>query len=80
MWKDRGYELWSEHKGKLTGLVAGLLLGIIYLIAGFWDMLVFAFLLAVGYWIGKLKDRGISITELLLQGWKKWNDRWKMFR
>lgn len=52
MWK----ELLREHPGKTVGILGGLLCGIVYLFFGFWDMLIFAFISYLGYYIGKKID------------------------
>ncbi|WP_058303720.1 DUF2273 domain-containing protein [Gorillibacterium timonense] len=75
MWR----ELWEKHSGKLIGTASGLILGIVYLIAGFWDMLIFAFLVFIGYYVGRKLDRREPLFEReeLLQ-WL--TERWRMFR
>ncbi|MEO3944395.1 DUF2273 domain-containing protein [Gorillibacterium sp. CAU 1737] len=75
MWR----ELWERHSGKLIGSACGLVLGIVYLIAGFWDMLIFAFLVYIGYYVGRKLDRREPLFEReeLLQ-WL--TERWRMFR
>lgn len=75
MWK----ELWEHHRGKLLGAAFGFFLGLLYLIVGFWDMLIFAFIVFIGYYMGKKLDQG----ERLLQVdglWRWLSERWKMFR
>ena len=70
MWKQ-----WlNEYPGRIAGAAAGFLLGVVYLIVGFWDMLVFAFLIAVGDMLGKRMDK----DEGPLLPWSKvlnWVDR-----
>ena len=51
-------ELWESHRGKLIGVAAGVFFGFIYLFFGFWDMLIFGFIVLLGIisgtnWIGK---------------------------
>ncbi|WP_127533842.1 DUF2273 domain-containing protein [Paenibacillus kobensis] len=71
MWKQ-----WlSDYGGRIAGAAVGFVLGIVYLIAGFWDMLVFAFLICVGYAVGKRLESG----ESLLLPWNRvaeWMERW----
>ncbi|CAM3786114.1 DUF2273 domain-containing protein [Cohnella lubricantis] len=52
MWKS----WWETYGGRSAGVVAGLFFFFIYLFAGFWDMLFCGFLVAIGYWFGKLRD------------------------
>ncbi|WP_166239165.1 DUF2273 domain-containing protein [Paenibacillus turpanensis] len=71
MWK----ELWERHRGKTTGTAAGMFFGFIYLIWGFWDMLVFAFLMLVGYYFGGKVERGEPLMDWsFLSRW--FSDRW----
>ncbi|MFD2611881.1 DUF2273 domain-containing protein [Paenibacillus gansuensis] len=60
MWRN----LWETHTGKVCGAGAGLFFGIIYLFFGFWNMLVFMFLLGIGFWIGSRADRGEELIPL----------------
>ena len=71
MWKQ-----WlSAYPGRIAGAVAGFVLGLIYLFVGFWDMLVFAFLISVGYAIGKRLETGegslmpFSRVAQLIESW-----------
>lgn len=72
-------ELFNQHKGKWIGAVSGVALGFIYLIWGFWDMLIFAFIVYIGYYIGKRSDHKASFTEWDYL-WHWFNKRWRMFR
>ncbi|MCD1260687.1 DUF2273 domain-containing protein [Paenibacillus athensensis] len=74
-----GNELWEQHKGKLIGVAAGLLCGVIYLICGFWDMLVFAGIVLLGYYIGGKLDRRERFL-LLEDIWRYVTHKWRMFR
>lgn len=58
-------ELWANHPGKTVGVGFGLLLGILFLLVGFWRMLVFALLVLAGYWIGRRIDRQEDMYGLL---------------
>lgn len=49
-------EMWENHNGKIIGSLSGIILGIVYLISGFWDMLFFALVVFIGYTFGKRKD------------------------
>ncbi|TFE29897.1 DUF2273 domain-containing protein [Cohnella luojiensis] len=71
---------WETSGGKIAGVAAGLLFGIIYLISGFWDMLFCALLIGIGYWIGKLKDerRGPLFPWEKVTDWVA--DRWPWSR
>lgn len=72
-------ELWNNHKGKTIGVVCGFLLAVIYLFFGFWDMLVFGFIILVGFYIGQKLDAGERIVDL--EPVYRWiTDRWSMFK
>lgn len=73
-------ELWERHSGKLLGIAGGIFLGFIYLFAGFWDMLIFAFIVYIGYHIGRKLDRKESLLEDVEQLWRWLTERWRMFR
>jgi uncharacterized membrane protein len=75
MWR----EIWEKHSGKITGTACGILFGIIYLIAGFWDTLIFAFIVYIGYHVGRKLDRReplLGLDDL----WQWLTERWRMFR
>ncbi|MGG4453018.1 MULTISPECIES: DUF2273 domain-containing protein [Brevibacillus] len=58
-------ELMWEHKGKLMGVLAGFFFGIIYLLVGFWDTLVFVVIVGTGYYIGRKLDHKEDLREIL---------------
>lgn len=76
-------ELWERYRASTIGIGAGFLLGIIYLFFGFWNMLVFAFIVYVGYYIGSKVDRRESVFAPI-SGLYRWfldlAERWRMFR
>jgi uncharacterized membrane protein len=75
MWRD----LWAKHKGGLVGLAAGLFFGIIYLLSGFWDMLVVAFIMLVCWLIGKKYDENGTVLDI--ENWIGWlTERWRRFK
>lgn len=59
------WEILSEHKGKLIGVTAGLFFGIIYLLVGFWDTLVFLIFVGTGFYFGKKVDHKEDLLEIL---------------
>ncbi|GGD70068.1 DUF2273 domain-containing protein [Paenibacillus nasutitermitis] len=70
-------EIWISYGGRISGLVVAIVLGILYLTVGFWDMLFVGLLLWIGYTIGRMKDdqSGPIIpwsrwTEWLMQRWR----------
>ncbi|WP_199622816.1 DUF2273 domain-containing protein [Paenibacillus alkalitolerans] len=61
--------------GRLLGTAAGVVLGFIYLIWGFWDMLAFALIVTIGYTLGlksDFREKWFDIRSVL-----RWlTDRW----
>ena len=76
MWK----QLWESHGGRIIGVAAGIGLGLIYLIAGFWDMLFFGLVVFITYQIGKRKD--LQLESMI--SWRRivsWlSERWSRLR
>lgn len=72
-------ELWESHRGKVIGVAAGIFFGFIYLFFGFWDMLIFAFIVLVGLYIGNKLDRKESFV-MLEDIWRYLTQKWRMFR
>jgi uncharacterized membrane protein len=71
---------WNAHLGKIFGVATAVILGILYFIVGFWDMLFFALLLAIGYTIGARKDRGegpLFDVRRLWDGFVNWIGNWR---
>ncbi|CAM3589423.1 DUF2273 domain-containing protein [Marinicrinis lubricantis] len=73
-------DLWEQHRGKWIGAAAGLFFGIIYLFAGFWDMLIVLLLVGIGFWFGKKSDERESALQAIWEWLRRLNDRWRMFR
>ncbi|MFD0694993.1 DUF2273 domain-containing protein [Paenibacillus sp. GCM10027628] len=72
-------ELWEQHRGKVIGVAAGIFFGFIYLFFGFWDMLIFAFIVLVGFYVGYKLDRKENFV-LLEDIWRYLTQKWRMFR
>lgn len=72
-------QLWENHPGTVVGTLIGLFLGIVYLFFGFWDMLIFAFIVFIGYYVGKKTDlmEGREQADSL---WQWLSEKWRMFR
>lgn len=79
MWLQWWQKQWETRRGITIGLIAGFLLGIIYLAFGFWDMLIFGLIVYTGYYIGKRADN----AEPLLpeeDEWRRILNKWRGFR
>ncbi|MDD9267521.1 DUF2273 domain-containing protein [Paenibacillus sp. GCM10023248] len=72
-------ELWESHRGKVVGVAAGIFFGFIYLFFGFWDMLIFGFIVLVGFYVGNKVDRKESFV-MLEDIWRYLTQKWRMFR
>lgn len=55
----------DNHPGKVFGVLAGFILGMIVVLLGFWRTLVVALFIAVGFFIGKRHDEHRDFGELL---------------
>jgi hypothetical protein len=64
-------QIWHEHQGSIVGLVSGLLLGFIYLFTGFWNMLVFTFIVFFAFIAGKHYSKLDSFLQILVE--RVWN-------
>ncbi|MRN53553.1 DUF2273 domain-containing protein [Paenibacillus monticola] len=73
-------ELWGSHGGRIVGVSSGIVLGLIYLISGFWDMLFFALVVFIGYTLGNRKDKAqaplVQWRELIT----RLSERWRPFK
>lgn len=64
--------------GRIVGTAAGILLGIVYLFWGFWDMLAFAVIAFAGYVLGLKTDNGEkwfdgnAIMRWFADRWDRW--------
>jgi uncharacterized membrane protein len=79
MWKSWLQLLNGPSSGKWKGVLIGFIFGILYLLVGFWDMLIFAFIVFVGYHVGSSMDRGQSpfhFRQVLV--WL--TERWRGFK
>lgn len=59
------WEILWEHKGKLLGILAGFLFGLIYLFVGFWNTLVMLVFIGTGFYIGKKLDNREDLRDIL---------------
>ncbi|NPV90389.1 MAG: DUF2273 domain-containing protein [Firmicutes bacterium] len=52
-------ELWDKHRGKMIGIISGLLLGILVLTLGFWRAIFICLCIFIGYLVGKMVDEKV---------------------
>jgi uncharacterized membrane protein len=55
-WENFLKDAWQHHRGKMVGIMSGLIFGLLTVILGFWKALFIIFCLGVGYWLGKRAD------------------------
>jgi len=60
-------ELISRHKGKIGGLILGLVSGWLIIRYGFWKALFVALCMGIGYYIGKRLDEQVDLKEIFLK-------------
>ncbi|OPA81343.1 hypothetical protein BVG16_03240 [Paenibacillus selenitireducens] len=72
--------IWESHGGRILGAGAGIGLGIIYFIVGFWDMLFFALLVFIGFTLGKQRDLNLGSIFPWARIWEWLTSRWSMFK
>ncbi|UOF90110.1 DUF2273 domain-containing protein [Fodinisporobacter ferrooxydans] len=53
---ERVVALWEKRNSRTLGLLSGIVLGFIYLIAGFWHTIMFVLFVTAGWYIGKVLD------------------------
>lgn len=58
-------KLMEGHPGKTLGFFAGLVLGLVYLISGLLDTLIFLIIVSAGVYFGGKMDRKEDLTEIL---------------
>jgi uncharacterized membrane protein len=59
----------AEHWGKVVGGLAGLLVGLVFVIFGFWRSLVIFTFVILGVYLGKTLDRNDSLRGLFQRFW-----------
>ncbi|HZG77503.1 MAG TPA: DUF2273 domain-containing protein [Paenibacillus sp.] len=79
MWKElaESVRAWvlEGRAGRVVGTAAGVVLGFVYLIWGFWDMLAFALIAFAGYTLGlKSDNREKWVDKNAIARW--FTDKW----
>lgn len=59
------WQFFNEHPGKTLGVIAGLILGILYILLGFLNTLVLLVFVATGFYFGRKYDNRESLTDVL---------------
>ncbi|MHB1421545.1 MAG: DUF2273 domain-containing protein [Bacillota bacterium] len=63
-WSNFIAEMWTSHRGRLLGVLLGLVFGILVVTVGFWKALFVSLCIVAGYTLGKRVDE-----EGNLRGW-----------
>jgi len=58
-------QLLERHPGKFFGAVSGFVLGLIFVLLGFWRTLVILLFILVGFFLGKSRDENRNFAEML---------------
>ncbi|AIQ69976.1 DUF2273 domain-containing protein [Paenibacillus graminis] len=72
--------IWESHGGRIAGVTFGVVLGLIYLISGFWDMLFFALVVFIGYTLGQRKDTAQPPLFQWQELVQRLSGRWRPFK
>ncbi|MBO8170365.1 MAG: DUF2273 domain-containing protein [Bacillaceae bacterium] len=59
------WKLMEQHAGKFLGLVAGIVLGVVYLAFGFLDTVVFFVIVATAVYLGNKYDKKEDLADVL---------------
>jgi uncharacterized membrane protein len=57
--------LWENHRGKIIGVILGLIFGICIVAGGFWAAVIVLVCLLVGYYIGKKADERVDFKKVV---------------
>lgn len=58
-------EFWFLHAKKVYGALLGLLIGVLFLVIGFWKTLFIVACMALGYFLIGVQDKGEKIRAVL---------------
>jgi uncharacterized membrane protein len=61
----------TEHRGKVIGVLLGLLASILFISYGFWRTIFIMFCIFVGYYIGKKIDDNTNIEAWIRKFFKQ---------
>ena len=57
--------LWTKHRGKVIGVILGLIFGLAVIFWGFWKAVFVTICIVIGLLIGKAIDSQFSFKEML---------------
>jgi uncharacterized membrane protein len=61
------FEWFQQNAGRIVGGAIGLLLGIVYLFFGFFQMFIFGMIVFICYFTGKQRDQKVDLKYVLTQ-------------
>lgn len=67
MWENILSELLGVHRGKVIGVLLGLIASVLFISFGFWKTLFIAICIAAGYFVGKKIDEETDFEAWLQQ-------------
>lgn len=70
-WKSIFLDLWENHRGRMIGLLAGLIVGILFLTLGFFKTIFLLLCIGFGFFIGDKIDNQEDLFKLLEKIWPK---------
>jgi len=71
-WRELLSYLWQNHRGALVGALTGLVVGLLFLVLGFWKTMLIIILVGLGYVIGGRYDQGDQFKNLLDRFFREW--------
>jgi len=60
-------DLWNNHRSSSLGILLGVVLAILVLIFGFWNMLFVILCAALGLYLGKRMDEGDNVIARIFE-------------
>ena len=63
--REKFIEYYNENRGKCLGVAAGLVVGILLLVIGFWPTFLLALCVGAGIYFGTRHDKGKSFKVLM---------------
>lgn len=68
--------IWAQYSGRILCTFLAFLIGIVYLICGFWKTVVFWLLILLGYYVGRYVDRKEGLKDMIDKVFvKRWVDK-----
>lgn len=71
MWENILSEILGPHRGKVIGVILGLIASVLFISFGFWKTLFIAICITIGYFVGKKIDEQTDFEAWLKQMFKQ---------